>query len=65
MKKLTITDLLVDCISRELVMAVEDALNAGAERAFEASRGADPGHLPHVLGQNRHFQMNEAYHRAL
>ena len=65
MKKPNLADLLVSCISRELVLAVEESLNAGAERAFQASRGADAGHLPHVLGQNRHFQMNEAYHRAL
>jgi hypothetical protein len=57
MKKPTLADLLVSCIPRELLLAVEEGLNAGAVRAFQAS--------PHVLGQNRHFQMNEAYHRAL
>jgi hypothetical protein len=25
----------------------------------------DDGHLPHVVGQLRHFQMNESFHRAL
>ena len=64
-KKPSLEDLLVNCIPRELLLAVEEGLNAGAVRAFQASRGADPGHLPHVLGQNRHFQMNEAYYRAL
>jgi hypothetical protein len=64
-KKPTLADLLMNCIPRELLLAVEEGLNAGAARAFQAARGADAGHLPHVLGQNRHFQMNEAYHRAL
>jgi hypothetical protein len=65
LKKPTLAELLVSCISRDLLLAVEEGLTAGAVRAFQASRGADAGHLPHVLGQNRHFQMNEAYHRAL
>ncbi len=61
----TVPGLLLSNISRELLLAVEDGLNAGAFRALEASKGADTGHMPHVLGQNRHFQMNEAFHRAL
>lgn len=52
-------------LSRELVMAVEEALLVGAQRAHAASKGMDDGHLPHVVGQMRHFHMNEAFHRAL
>lgn len=52
-------------IPRELVLGVEDALNAGAARAHTAAKGMDEGHLPHVVGQLRHFNMNEAFYRAL
>ncbi len=61
----TIPNLLVKNLSRELVLAVEEALSVGALRAFVAARGIDDGHLPHVVGQLRHFHMNESFHRAL
>ena len=61
----SISDLLVRNITRELVMAVEEALVVGAQRAHVAAKGMDEGHLPHVVGQLRHFQMNEAFHCAL
>ncbi|MBS1826405.1 MAG: alpha/beta hydrolase [Acidobacteria bacterium] len=61
----TIPDLLVNNVSRELVMSVEDALAAGAQRAYAAARGMNEGHLPHIVGQLRHFHMNEAFQRAL
>lgn len=61
----TIPDLLQRSLARELVMAVEEALTVGAQRAYAASKGMDEGHLPHVVGQLRHFHMNEAFHRAL
>lgn len=61
----TIPDLLQRSLPRELVMAVEEALSVGAQRAHAASKGMDEGHLPHVVGQLRHFHMNEAFHRAL
>lgn len=61
----TIDSLLVDNLTRELVMGIEDGLDAGARRAFAAANGMDEGHLPHVVGQLRHFHMNEAFHRAL
>lgn len=60
-----ISDLLLRNIPREIVMGVEDALTAGAQRAYAAAQGMDEGHLPHVLGQLRHFHMNESFHRAL
>lgn len=61
----SIPDLLLRNVPRELVMAVEDALFAGAQRAFAAARGIADGHLPHAVGQLRHFHMNESFHRAL
>ena len=61
----TIHDLLVKNVPRGVVMGVEDALAVGAQRAYVAARGMDEGHLPHVVGQLRHFHMNEAFQRAL
>ena len=52
-------------IPRELILAAEDGLVAGARRAFDLSANADSGHVAHVRGQLRHFQMNEAFHNAL
>ena len=61
----TIQDLLVRNIPRELVMGLEEAKLVGAQRAYAAARGMDDGHLPSVVGQLRHFHMNESFHRAL
>lgn len=61
----TIQDLLVRNIPRELVMGLEEAKLVGAQRAYAAARGMDDGHLPSVVGQLRHFYMNETFHRAL
>lgn len=61
----TIPDLLVRSVPREVVLGVEEALVVGAQRAYAASRGMDDGHLPHIVGQLRHFHMNEAFQRAL
>ncbi|TCV79000.1 alpha/beta hydrolase [Sulfurirhabdus autotrophica] len=61
----SISDLLMRNIPRGLVMGIEEALGAGAQRAHAAAKGMDEGHLPHVVGQLRHFHMNESFHRAL
>jgi hypothetical protein len=61
----TIPGLLLKNLTRETVLGVEEALHVGAQRAYAASRGMDEGHLPHVVGQLRHFHMNEAFQRAL
>ncbi|MBY0417197.1 MAG: hypothetical protein K2W88_03940, partial [Pararheinheimera sp.] len=63
--KENIPQLLMRNISREIVMGIEEALVAGAQRAYEAARGMDDGHLPSVVGQLRHFHMNESFQRAL
>lgn len=61
----TIYEMLVRNISRELVMGLEEAKVVGAQRAYVAARGMDDGHLSSVVGQLRHFHMNESFHRAL
>jgi hypothetical protein len=63
--KETIPDLLIANIPRGILMGVEEALTVGAQRAFTAAHGMDEGHLPHVVGQLRHFHMNEAFQRSL
>ncbi|MFY9136705.1 alpha/beta hydrolase [Zwartia sp.] len=63
--KETIADLLVRNVPREVIMGIEDALAVGAQRAYFAARGMDDGHLPSVVGQLRHFHMNESFQRAL
>ena len=64
-KRDTIPDLLVRNVPRETLMGIEEALVAGAQRAYASARGMAEGHLPHVVGQLRHFHMNESFHRAL
>lgn len=61
----SIPDLLVRNISREVLMGVEEALIVGSQRAYADARGMNDGHLPSVVGQLRHFHMNESFHRAL
>lgn len=61
----TVAELLVQNIPRDLILAVDEALEAGARRAYMAAAGMHQGHLPNVLGQMRHFHMNEAYADAL
>src|SRR3546814_3248999 len=46
-------------------MGLEEAKLVGAQRAYAAARGMDDGHLPSVVGQLRHFHINESFHRAL
>jgi hypothetical protein len=64
-QKETIPELLRRNIPRSLVLAIEEAFCVGAQRAYRAAQGMDEGHLPHVVGQLRHFHMNEVFHRAL
>lgn len=61
----TIASLLLRDIPRDLVMGVEDALFSGAVRGTKAGEGMANGHKPHVVGQMRHFHMNEAFWSAL
>lgn len=49
----SIPDLLLRNIPRGLVMGIEEALAAGAQRAYAAAKGMDDGHLPHIVGQMR------------
>lgn len=60
-----VANLLMQNIPRDLLMGVEESLLAGALRGFEAARGMHDGHKATVLGQMRHFHMNEAFAQAL
>ena len=61
----TIPGLLVRDLPRSLVLGVEEALEAAALRAYTVAKDMDEGHMPHAVGQMRHFHMSEAFHRAL
>lgn len=65
MDKTTIAGLLVANIPREMPLAMEELLEAGARRAHAAAKGMADGHLAHVIGQMRHFHMNEGFAAAL
>lgn len=60
-----VPELLVQHLPRSLVLGIDEALTAGAERAFSAAGAMADGHLAHALGQLRHFHMNQAFHGAL
>lgn len=61
----TIPDLLVKNINLQTVIAIKEALDVGANRAYRAAHGMNNGHLPHIVGQLRHFHMNETFQQAL
>jgi hypothetical protein len=61
----SISELLIANIPKRMVLAIEEALTVGAQRAYAAARGMDKGHLANALGQDRHFHMNEGFERAL
>lgn len=63
--KESIPNLLVQNIPRDLILGVEDSLNAGAQRGHAAAKPVHRGHRAHAVGQMRHFNMNEAFHSAL
>ncbi|MHC8378387.1 hypothetical protein ACYZT3_21000 [Pseudomonas sp. MDT1-16] len=60
-----IADLLVANIPRDLVMGIEDAFDAGAYRANNATKDFDKKHRKNALGVMRHFHMNELFSEAL
>lgn len=60
-----LANLLVQNISRDLVMGIEEALQVGAVRGHAPSVGMNDGHKPSIIGHMRHFHMNETFHDAL
>jgi hypothetical protein len=65
LSKESIPNLLLKNVPQDLLLAIQDALTVGAQRGYQTSLGMDKGHIPHVVGQMRHFHMNESFHRAL
>lgn len=61
----SIPDLIKSNVSRDLLMGIEDAMGAGAMRAFLATKDLATGHRKNALGQMRHFHMNELFNEAL
>ncbi|NII56109.1 alpha/beta hydrolase [Luteibacter sp. SG786] len=61
----TIATLIADTLPRELILTIDELLEAGAARAYQKAIDASDGHLPHVVGTMRHFCMNEGFYAAL
>lgn len=61
----SIPDLIIANVPRDLVMGIEDAFDAGAMRAYNATKDLDKKHRKNALGQMRHFHMNELFSEAL
>ncbi|WP_339535487.1 hypothetical protein [Pseudomonas hunanensis] len=61
----SIPDLIMANVPRDLLMGIEDALDAGALRAYLATKDLARGHRKNALGQMRHFHMNELFNEAL
>jgi hypothetical protein len=61
----TIADLLVANNPREMPLAMEELLEAGARRAYAVAKETGDGHKANVVGQMRHFKMNEAFAAGL
>ena len=57
--------LLLRHLPKDLVLGVMEGFEVGAARAYAAGRIMADGHQPHVIGQLRHFHMNEAFYAAL
>ena len=57
--------LVVQNVSRDLILAGAEALEAGAIRAYKATVHLERGHRASGLGQMRHFCMNETFNTAL
>lgn len=60
-----IADLIMQHIPRDLLLGIEEGLNAGATRAYSAAKELHPGHVKNAVGQMRSFHMNETFNDAL
>jgi hypothetical protein len=61
----SVVELLLANLSRDLVLRIEEGLEAGAQRAIPVAQGMHQGHRSTVRGQMRHFCMNEGFAEAL
>ncbi|HHK5991599.1 MULTISPECIES: hypothetical protein [Neisseria] len=64
-KSESIGDLLVQHIPKELILALQEAFLIGSTRAYHGVEHTHPGHVKNVLGQLRHFELNEAFHTVM
>lgn len=60
-----IPNTLVSNLAKDLVMGINDALYAGAERAFLRAKHDATGHRASILGNMRHWCMNEEFFKTL
>lgn len=61
----SIAQLLVRDLPKDLPHGIYDGFLAAAKRAYNSSKTMNIGHIRNVLGQNRHFELNEAFHTVL
>ncbi|WP_408600507.1 hypothetical protein [Pseudomonas sp. PLMAX] len=64
-RQVSIPELLIQNVPRNLIMGAEDALEVGALRAYLATKDMDKNHRKNALGQMRAFHMNESFEEAL
>jgi hypothetical protein len=60
-----IAQVILENLPRELVLRLEESLIVGAQKGHLATGTMHDGHRSNVLGQMRHFHMNEGFHSAL
>lgn len=58
-------ELLVKNLPKDVVLAIEEAFDAGSRDAYQSASNMHPGHKAHALGTLRHYRMNEAFAQAL
>lgn len=56
---------LIDNLPKDLVMGINDSLYAGSERAYIRAKDDATGHRTSILGNMRHWCMNEEFHKSL
>jgi len=56
---------LVQNLTKDLVMGINESLYAGAERAYVRAKHDATGHRSSILGNMRHWCMNEEFYKSL
>nr|ELY6389127.1 hypothetical protein [Cronobacter sakazakii] len=56
---------LISNLTKDLVMGINESLYAGAERAYVRAKHDATGHRASILGNMRHWCMNEEFYKSL
>lgn len=60
-----IANLLVRDIPSDFILAVQEGFEVASHQALDKVRGMHEGHIKNALGQQRHFEQNEFFYKAL